>query len=72
MFVQLLDLALQILEEQPDALGYDTAYVQEKQVALILVVDFWRTRPDIVQAKENRGRLTEGIQQALMRGCRDL
>ena len=25
----------------------------------------------MVQAKENRGRLTDNIQQALMRGCRD-
>lgn len=64
-------MGLQMADEQLDAPLNEIAYVQERQVALILLVDFWKTRPDIVQAKENRGRLTEGIQQVLMRGCRD-
>lgn len=62
VFHQLLDMGLQMADEQPDAPLNDLAYVQERQVALILLVDFWKTRPGIIQAKENRGRLTEGIQ----------
>jgi hypothetical protein len=71
VFHQLLDMSLQLADEQPDAQFDAVAYVQVRQAALILLVDFWRTRSDLIQAKENRGRVAEGIQQALMRGCRD-
>ena len=58
----LMDMSFQMLDEQADATAHNTGSVQDRQIALMLLSDFWRTRPDIIQSKETKGRTAEGIQ----------
>ena len=62
VFNMLMDMSFQMLDEQADATAHNTGSVQDRQIALMLLSDFWRTRPDIIQSKETKGRTAEGIQ----------
>ena len=43
-----------------------------RQVAISLLVLIWKTKPDVVQAQENEGRMTDAIIKVLRNGSRDL
>lgn len=38
---------------------------------MALLVQIWKTKPEVVQAQENEGRMTDAIIRALRAGCRD-
>ena len=40
-------------------------------MALTLLVDFWRTKPEIIQSQQNDGRATDAIMSVLKKGARD-
>ena len=43
-----------------------------RQVAISLLVLIWKTKPEVVQAQENEGRMTDAIIKVLRNGSRDL
>jgi len=45
--------------------------INERQRALVILVDFWRSKPEIIQNQANDGKITEAIMQVLKKGCRD-
>lgn len=46
-------------------------HINERQIALTLLVDFWRTKPEIIQNQQNDGRAADAIMSVLKKGTRD-
>ena len=46
-------------------------HINERQRALVILVDFWRSKPEIIQNQANDGKITEAIMQVLKKGTRD-
>lgn len=36
-----------------------------------MLVQFWKSKPEVIQAQENEGRMTDAIIRALRGACRD-
>lgn len=59
--------------------GFNSSYspgggpegLAERSQALVLLVDIWKAKPDVIQSRQNNNRMTDAIMQALKKGCRD-
>jgi len=75
VFNMILDMCFQAADDVAEGTQINDMQRYERyearKVALTLLVDFWKTKPELIQSRENRGRVADSIQQVLKKGARD-